>query len=122
LLCEWVRDNINYVCDPYGSEYIQIPDETLTNMGGDCDDQAVLLASLLMNVGFRCALVFCECHVYVATYLPKAPDTVRTYPPGEWPDQTPARDWVGFDPTCTNCHFGELPKSDLNIESVYIIA
>jgi len=122
LLCEWVRDNINYVSDPFGSEYIQIPDETLTNMGGDCDDQAVLLAALLMNVGFRCALVFCERHVYVATYLPKAPDTVRTYSSGEWSDHSPARDWIGFDPTCTNCHFGELPENDLEIESEYIIA
>ncbi len=122
LICEWVRDNINYVSDPFSSEYIQIPDETLTNMGGDCDDQAVLLASLLMNVGFRCALMFCERHVYVATYLPQAPDTVRTYANAEWPDHTRARDWVGFDPTCSQCNFGDLPADDLKIETISIIA
>jgi hypothetical protein len=120
-LCEWVRDNISYVSDPYDSEYCQLPDETLTNMGGDCDDQAILLASLLMNVGFRCSLVFCERHVYVATYLPNAPDTVRTYANGEWPDATMSRDWIGFDPTCSNCSFGELPEDDKMIETVAII-
>ena len=120
-ICEWVRDSIGYVSDPYDSEYSQLPDETLTNMGGDCDDQAILLASLLMNVGFRCSLVFCERHVYVATYLPAAPDTLRTFPEGEWPDATLARDWIGFDPTCSDCSFGELPEGDKMIETIAII-
>lgn len=122
VICEWVRDNIGYVSDPQDSEYIQLPEETLNNGGGDCDDQAVLLASLLMCVGFRCAFVLVPGHIYVAVYAPAAPGNVRTYEDKSWPDGTSARDWIGFDPTCTNCQFGELPEADTkNIDIIAII-
>lgn len=120
-ICEWVRDNIGYVSDPQGSEYIQLPEETLNNGGGDCDDQAVLLASLLMCIGFQCALIFIPKHVYVAVHCPDAPGDMRTYPSSAWPDGSSARDWIGCDPTCSNCRFGEIPEDDQNISSVEII-
>ncbi|MEI6456825.1 MAG: transglutaminase domain-containing protein [bacterium] len=121
-ICEWVRDNISYVSDPLDSEYIQLPEETLNNGGGDCDDQAVILASLLMCVGFRCALVTLPKHIYAAVHAPDAPGNVRTYKDKAWPDGTSARDWIGFDPTCTNCRFGELPEDDINnINAIAII-
>jgi hypothetical protein len=120
-LCEWVRDSISYVSDPQDSEYIQLPEETLNSGGGDCDDQAVLLASLLMCVGFRCALVFVPKHVYVATYMPGAPSDVRTYGNDTWVDGSSARDWIGFDPTCCDCRFGELPGDDTRIGTIAII-
>jgi len=52
----WVADNINYVSDPRGLEYIQPPDETLKIGGGDCDDFAVLLASMYRSVGLDAAV------------------------------------------------------------------
>lgn len=64
-LCEiaalqsWVRSNIRYTGDVYETETIQTPLYTLQEMYGDCDDQAVLLATLLLTVGFAagyCAL------------------------------------------------------------------
>ena len=47
----WVRDNIKYLPDVADVETIQTPDLTLRDRVGDCDDQAVLLASLLQSIG-----------------------------------------------------------------------
>jgi len=52
----WVADNINYVSDPSGFDYVQPPDETLRTGGGDCDDFAVLLASMYRSVGLEAAV------------------------------------------------------------------
>lgn len=47
----WVGKNVEYMSDErvYGiSEYWQSPSETLNYMQGDCEDQAVLLSSVLL--------------------------------------------------------------------------
>lgn len=57
----FVRDNIRYTRDPDGLELVQTPEKTLEYMAGDCDDQCVLLASLLTSVAHPvkfCALGF----------------------------------------------------------------
>jgi len=51
-----VANNIAYVKDPHGLEYIAEPRETLKVKAGDCDDYAVLLASLYRSVGLRSAV------------------------------------------------------------------
>jgi transglutaminase-like putative cysteine protease len=48
---EFVRDGIKYLPDVRDVETIQTPDYTLTLKSGDCDDQAVLVASLLESIG-----------------------------------------------------------------------
>ena len=50
-LQNYVRNQIQYVKDIKGVETIQTPDLTLQNRAGDCDDQAVLLATLLETIG-----------------------------------------------------------------------
>lgn len=120
-ICEWVRDTISYVSDPLESEYIQLPEETMNLGGGDCDDQAVLLASLLMCVGFRSALVFVPRHVYVAIHIPESPGSIRTFQGKTLSDVQNLDEWVGFDPTCSNCSFGTLPEDDYMIEKFIII-
>lgn len=60
-LCEvgtlqsWVRSNIRYTGDVYEVETLQTPDYTLRERYGDCDDQACLLATLLLSVGIGAA-------------------------------------------------------------------
>jgi len=50
----WVSTNIKYVSDPLiEDEYTVPPDETLRVMAGDCDDFAVLLATLYRSVGLN---------------------------------------------------------------------
>ncbi len=54
-LQNWVRSNIRYTGDVLDVETIQTPDYTLQERYGDCDDQSVLLASLLMAIGIPAA-------------------------------------------------------------------
>ena len=46
----WIHNRVNYRRDPQDAELIQDPVTTLNN-GGDCDDQAILAASLLRAIG-----------------------------------------------------------------------
>lgn len=50
---EWVKDNIRYTRDIRGVESVQTPVKTLEIMQGDCDDQSVLVASLLESIGHK---------------------------------------------------------------------
>lgn len=52
----WVADNISYVSDPRGHNYFAYAHETLNTGGGDCDDFAILLASLYESVGLDAAI------------------------------------------------------------------
>lgn len=51
-LQRWVRDNIRYVRDVREVETLSTPPEILKERSGDCDDKALLLATLLESVGF----------------------------------------------------------------------
>lgn len=53
----WVRENIRYTRDIRGVESIQTPIKTLEIMQGDCDDQSVLVASLLESMGHKTRFV-----------------------------------------------------------------
>lgn len=48
----WVRDHIRYTRDPRDAEMVQTPQRTLQIGTGDCDDQATLLAALLLSIGY----------------------------------------------------------------------
>jgi len=56
-MISFVKDNVIYVRDPVGSEYLQSPAKMLTDfmengrMMGDCDDHVMLLNTLLGAVG-----------------------------------------------------------------------
>lgn len=54
-LQSWIQDNIRYVQDPAddsgGIELVQTPQYTLQHRAGDCDDQSVLIASMLSAIG-----------------------------------------------------------------------
>jgi transglutaminase-like putative cysteine protease len=52
-LQNWVRDNIRYVRDVRDVETLRTPPEVLRGRTGDCDDKALLLATLLEAVGYR---------------------------------------------------------------------
>jgi transglutaminase-like putative cysteine protease len=54
-LQDWVRSEIRYTGDVLDVETLQTPNYTLQELGGDCDDQATLLAAMLMAVGIPAA-------------------------------------------------------------------
>jgi formylglycine-generating enzyme required for sulfatase activity len=57
---EYIKKNVRYVSDPLGRNYIAPPLETLQVGGGDCEDQAILLASMCNAVGIPVRLVICN--------------------------------------------------------------
>jgi hypothetical protein len=105
----YVRDTIQYIKDPRYTEldfdYIQTPKQTVERKAGDCDDQAVLLASMLESVGYGVNLCFVDTenknppvfnHVNVKV-------NVDNY-------------GYGLDTTCKTCKFGEYPSSQMTYE------
>jgi len=52
----WVANNISYVSDPKGQEYFAYANETLETKGGDCDDIAILMASMYESIGLDSAI------------------------------------------------------------------
>lgn len=52
----WAAVNIKYVSDPRGHNYFAYAHETIDTGGGDCDDFAILLASLYESVGLDAAI------------------------------------------------------------------
>jgi len=63
VLYHFVRDNHEWIGDPssfevFQADYIQSPQVTLKQRAGDCDDQAVLLNSLLESIGIPSGFCF----------------------------------------------------------------
>ncbi len=52
-IAKWIRDHIKYVKDVNGYETLQTPDNTLRIRGGDCDDHALLAATLFEAIGLK---------------------------------------------------------------------
>ena len=99
----FVRDEIRYIPDP-DQQIIEVPERTLLSGSSDCENEAILLAIMLKSVGIKSRIVLVERHAYVQVYLE---DAARTYKMDD--------DWVGLDPTCKYCEFGEVPPGDLKI-------
>jgi len=59
IIYSFVRDKIRYVKDVRGVETIQSPVATLKIGAGDCDDQSILVASLLEAIGHKTRFVAC---------------------------------------------------------------
>lgn len=89
-LHSFVQSNIQYVKDVNGVETLATPTKTLEYRKGDCDDQAVLLASLLESIGHPTRFVAISMvplgpfvHVYTETRLGRGWIPVETTEP--WP-------------------------------------
>lgn len=90
-LYRWVTRNINYVRDPWNIERIQSPDVTIRQKAGDCDDHAILGATLLQSLGIPTGFRVVSRtgrnydHIYVVFKTPtvwKSFDTTVTKYPG----------------------------------------
>ena len=63
---EWIHDNIDYERDSPGfltDDRWQMPGETLRIGKGDCEDMAILGASVMSALGYRAVLIYEEGHV-----------------------------------------------------------
>jgi hypothetical protein len=64
-ILKMVSNDIHYVSDPGdGLEFAKDPVITLISGGGDCEDQTLLLCSLLETVGVKTYIVFTDEHVF----------------------------------------------------------
>lgn len=81
----WVCQNIRYLRDIDGVEFLRIPREVLKARTGDCDDIATLLAAMLMAAGNPVRFAIASfapgkqpsfSHVYVEVMTPQGPMTI----------------------------------------------
>jgi len=68
-LFDWVRNNISYVSDPEGEQDWSTPEETLELKGGDCEDQAILLATMIESIGGQTRIILTDNHAYSTVYI-----------------------------------------------------
>lgn len=70
MAARWIFQNmraygVEYTTDAHVSgDYVQFPIETLKNKGGDCEDNAILFASLLESVGIESIVILVPGHAY----------------------------------------------------------
>lgn len=77
-----VFDNWKYVNDPKGSEYFSKASNSINvRLKGDCDDFAILMASLIQSVGGTVRINLASGttggHAFAEVYLNEAPENVR---------------------------------------------
>jgi len=97
----YVQDNIQFVKDINGVETLATPIKTLEYRKGDCDDQAVLVASLLESIGHPTRFVAIKMqtfgpfvHVYAETKVGRdwiPVETTERWPVGMGPPKFAAR-------------------------------
>ena len=85
-LFDYVQGSVRYVRDVDGVETIQTPLVTLSQAAGDCDDQAVLLATLLSAIGHPAR--------FVAGAFNGNPDFEHV-----WTETRIGNSWYAADPT-----------------------
>lgn len=82
-LLDFVSNNIHYVSDPDdGLEYAKDPITTLIAGAGDCEDQSLLLCSLLESVGVKCFMAFTPDHVFILARFSKNYPSLKAAPYG----------------------------------------
>lgn len=77
LYSDWV-----YVNDPHGKEYIASASESVRLLRGDCEDYAVLMASLIESIGGTSRIIIAynadgEGHAYAEVYMSDSKDYVQ---------------------------------------------
>jgi transglutaminase-like putative cysteine protease len=105
----FVRDNFDYVSDPYTYEYVKSARESLLSRNGDCEDGSLLIANLLEAIGIKTRFVFIPKHVFVQVYIPEALNKYKI-----------ENNWINLDTTCDNCGFGEIPWRNIGKNTRYL--
>lgn len=90
----FVRDRVKYEPDPY--DRWKLPEETLRDMSGDCEDKAILLASLLLAKDYD---------AWVRIARVRRIDGSVVY--HAWVVYRLGLEWIDLDPSCPKCRPGE---------------
>lgn len=103
-LFDFAQNRIRYMSDIAGIETIAEPEQTIQIGAGDCDDKAVLLATMLEVAGYPTRLIATGYsypgvfeHVYIAAMLPDGSflplDASEPHAPG-WQASNPVTYWA----------------------------
>jgi len=68
-LFDMVKEKIEYVSDPRGNDVWEPANVTLKVGAGDCEDQAILLSSMLEAVGGTTRVYLTDTHAFAAVYI-----------------------------------------------------
>ncbi|MGB9132238.1 MAG: transglutaminase family protein [Methanosarcina sp.] len=68
-LFDMVKENIKYISDPRGNDVWEPANVTLKVEAGDCEDQAILLSSMLESVGGTTRIYLTDNHAFAAVYI-----------------------------------------------------
>ncbi|MDK2826607.1 hypothetical protein SAMN04488589_1558 [Methanolobus vulcani] len=63
------KEKIQYISDPRGKDLWSTPGDTITVGAGDCDDYAILLASLIEAIGGTSRVYLTDTHAFAAAYI-----------------------------------------------------
>jgi len=123
---QYVHDNIAYVRDPIGVEFVKSPAITLATRSGDCDDQSVVFSALAESIGLKTRFKAIKAdpkypmeftHVYSQAEIPGkgwvTADTIVPQAKFGWEAENfPGRTWGGvngmsFIPSATAGRLGD---------------
>lgn len=97
-ILDFVSNDIRYISDPGdGVEFAKDPVSTLVAGGGDCEDQTLLLCSMLETVGVKTYIAFTDDHVFALAQFAKA-DQLPGVPPYLYIDGQPCHALDPSDP------------------------
>ncbi len=100
---KWVQGHIRFTKDPVTKEKLYPPQELLNIRAGDCDDISMLLAALLIALGYPARLITLAAN-------PSSPgDFSHVYVEGEVPPGS--SNWVPMDAARVDAEFGVAPPS-----------
>lgn len=76
-LFDMVKEKIEYVSDPRGNDIWEPANVTLKIKAGDCEDQAILLSSMLEAVGGTTRVYLTNNHAFAAVYIGNGTDATE---------------------------------------------
>jgi transglutaminase-like putative cysteine protease len=75
-LFDMVKEEVKYVSDPRGNDVWEPANVTLRVGAGDCEDQAILLSSMIEAVGGTTRVYLTDDHAFAAAYIGKGNDSI----------------------------------------------
>jgi transglutaminase-like putative cysteine protease len=77
-LFDMVKEKIEYVSDPRGNDIWESANVTLKIGAGDCEDQAILLSSMLEAIGGTTRVYLTNTHAFAAVYIGNGTDATTS--------------------------------------------
>jgi hypothetical protein len=93
LIASFVQD-LTYVEDTTECDYPRYPFELLQNAKGDCEDKAILTASILNSLGYNVSLLKLPNHVAVGVHLGKSATIFEYYINAYYFLETTSSGWI----------------------------